>query len=170
MNIDELSRAIATETGDETLTRTVRDIIEGSNEGRFLFHGSKRSDTERLEEHGVEPRTPEGGYASYWTSGSRLFSSYPDRLNTIDTSFFHYLGNPMVLAISKRPDSEAFASDEVILIHDRVPYEDLQLLVVPYDDHSHDKRANRQEGERMILPMILDVVSGAYMPGTTRRA
>jgi hypothetical protein len=168
MNIDELSRAIAQETGDADLTRTVRQIIDRSNEGRFLFRGSTRSTIPRLEERGVEPRSPEGGNVSYWTSGSRIFSTYTDTLNTLDTTFFHYLVNPMLLAITKQAEDEPFRQNDVTMLGSSVPYADLQLLVCSYPTGAQDARTKRQLGERAILPVMLDIVSGSYAPGTTR--
>jgi len=77
----------------EITPERVKRVIDISNQEGHLFHGIKRySSLDSIKQSGILPLTPEGGPASYWTSGFRVFgaSLNPSPLNTYDTTFFHY--------------------------------------------------------------------------------
>lgn len=73
----------------------VLEILRLSEEHRNIYHGIKhRRLLPNVLESGIEPRTPSGGYVSFWTSGLRLFINRDDlpitSIHTMDTSFFEY--------------------------------------------------------------------------------
>jgi hypothetical protein len=77
----------------EITPERVRRVIDISNQEGHLFHGIKRySSLDSIKQSGILPFTPEGGPASYWTSGFRVFgvSLNPSPLNMYDTTFFDY--------------------------------------------------------------------------------
>lgn len=66
-------------------------LIEMLNRRKIMLHGVKTSELwGQVKENGVRPLTPEGGYASYWTSGYRVFHNGDERMTSYDTTFFHY--------------------------------------------------------------------------------
>jgi hypothetical protein len=69
----------------------ISGLIEGMNRRHLMLHGVKTSELwEHVKGQGVKPLTPEGGNASYWTSGSRAFHNGDEKMTSYDTAFFHY--------------------------------------------------------------------------------
>jgi len=79
--------------GDVSQER-IMSIIEASNNGGHAMHGVKwRSCVNIVESQGISPLTPEGGFVSFWTSGSRIFgaiSGEGKKVDSYDCPFFNY--------------------------------------------------------------------------------
>ncbi len=177
-----LEEKIASTIGDVS-PDIVREVIESSNAEGYMFHGVK---DDRLYNavlgDGVKPLTPEGGYASFWTSGHRLFSHGKYVLRTYDTSFFHYAHSghtekgrsSMTLAIAKQSDLEeaclvncSFEQDGYIKIPRRVPRELLHIIriEIEYVGGKGTARQRAQEKERVLLYALHEVLTTGYEPG-----
>lgn len=168
MNRD-LAKRIALCVADLSLAPLIAEIADRSNADRYLFHGIKRASAAEIERYGIETRTPEGGNVSYWTAGTAFFSSYRDRFNPRDTTLFEYLGDPMLLAVSRRPESDGFMPDRVNMLAETVPYADLELIELTYPPNPNDPRSARQLAEQRIIRDLHGLVTGGYRPGTTIR-
>ena len=69
----------------------VREVIDLSNRVGYMVHGGKQSSLYSMHENGVLPLTPEGGGASYWNTGSRIFGvNHNGEFFTRDSTVFNY--------------------------------------------------------------------------------
>jgi len=82
-HIDDVAEALGYVSKDWLLS-----IAQESNERKILYHGVKRqADLEQVLREGVLPKTPEGGYCSFWATGNSLFTPMED------SPLFCYSGN-----------------------------------------------------------------------------
>ena len=179
--MDTLTHQVAQVIG-EVSPDVVREVIERSNSKGYLFHGIKSNRCyEDVLNEGIKPLTPEGGYVSFWTSGSRLFSLGRGALATFDTTFFHNahshntsLGEGYVtLAIAKYSDLEEallvdkpFRPDSCMKISLTVPRELIQVIRIEIDYSG--KGTSREKGqvqERLLLAELHRVLKEDYEPG-----
>ncbi|MBR9699864.1 hypothetical protein GOV09_05390 [Candidatus Woesearchaeota archaeon] len=159
----------------------IRNLVDQSNEGMFLFHGIKHGkDLETIADNGLKPLTPEGGQCSCWSTGQLLFSP------AIASSFFSYSGGPsedgresslsMVLttidAIKEAGlQIPTFYPDGNVHLHETVPPEALYTIGIrTYHepaDTNEEHRANRVIGEMVLLQEIEKSVRD-FKPGKVR--
>lgn len=74
---------------------TISEVLRLSDERMALYHGIKsQKSVESIMRRGIEPLTPEEGYASCWSTGLRLFINSDTvpitNMHTYNTPFFHY--------------------------------------------------------------------------------
>lgn len=162
----------------------VYEIIKISNDRRYIFHGIKRNNSfGSINEEGVKPLTPEGGWASYWTSGRAIFGSRFNRLITEDTPFFDYAHSydfnsnsldSMNLAVanydcleSKIGIKDSFCIDGYFKIHITVPRDFIHLIRIETKRIGSDmtERQYGQRKERLLLNSISSVLKKDYKPG-----
>lgn len=150
----------------------IRGLIDLANSRKVIVHGIKiYQRIKSVEEQGVLPLTPEGGYVSFWATGYRIFGSSLDNLsplNTYDTPFFNYAhtrnlyGEPcMALAVTSQEKLKGVAGgvkikpDSQLTLGFTVPRSALHLLVA---------EAGSDEGSvaDSMFGMLEDVVTNSF--------
>ena len=83
---------VARSIGGDVTPEQVDEVVKLLREGMYLVHGVKSNkDYQSVDSHGVERKTPEGGQASFWNSGSPTFGSgTSSEMSTFNSAFFHY--------------------------------------------------------------------------------
>jgi hypothetical protein len=93
--LDSPYRDVAEAIDAQVTPQEIERLIKKAHEDGLIFHGIKKSRAiEDIEEQGVRPITPEGGYVSFWTTGDGLFTSNDDPSKILsrfmDTPFFFH--------------------------------------------------------------------------------
>lgn len=172
--------------GDVTPGR-VRRVIERLNSGKHLVHGIFRDPAlSRIEREGIRPITPEGGYVSDWTTGTRVFG-HPEAHGPIakggyDTSFFHYAHTPsnelghthMSIAMTngdlfKEVGEVYFMKNSMVELPFPVPREKMALLLVEMKGGGKDDRTSRQRLEQTMFGLLEEVLEKSYRGGEAFR-
>jgi len=82
----------------------VKALVEKTSSGGHLIHGVKRQDRWGLVlAEGVKPLTPELGFASFWSTGIRMFTASNNPQSSLygfDSGLFHY--GSQFLALTNR--------------------------------------------------------------------
>ena len=90
---NEFGTKVSEILGGSISPQRIKCLIDASNNQGFIFHGIKNdSKLPEIEDQGILPLTPEGGYISFWTIGESLFGTkiLGGRISTFDSTFFHY--------------------------------------------------------------------------------
>ena len=170
----------------------IADVINISNEQTYIVHGIKSDKNYKsISEEGIKPLTPEGGYASFWTSGRYIFGNSPFKnLITIDTSFFDYAGREdsnipysyMNLAVAKHNDLDSilnltenpkdhFSHDGYLTIHKHIPGNLIHLIRIEVE--CNNPNITRYEyariKERLMLKEMHRIFQDGYIPGSLTR-
>jgi len=162
--------------GDVTAERVQR-LISKANEQKLLFHGVKdRKSFPSILEEGILNNCHDGGeYESFWTSGLSLFVSevsQSGRINTYDTSFFHY--GHRTLAVTSTPLIQAVTGREVQHRADHqhtvpfvVPPSALGIIVVDTDGWD-SSRETGMKMEQALFSALEDIAERGIEPNTVQ--
>jgi hypothetical protein len=146
----------------QTSPEIILDILRLSEEHKVIYHGVKNRDSlESVLGRGIEPRTPESGYTSWWGVGLKLFLNNLElplhKLSTYDTPFFHYAHNDrgMSLVVTdqqtlKNHDIDvAWQNHSQINIKQVIPSSALSLLDITFDGLIVDQNDTRKYSIKM---------------------
>jgi hypothetical protein len=167
----------------------IAKVIHLSNLSHTLFHGIREVRRVRsVIETGIAPLTPEGGYASYWTSGERLFAtdvSDSGSIQTKDTTFFDYGHSRdlqsddsyMTIALANEDDvrrhdtSFRFERNGYMQVHNQIPARDLHIVFieVPARQHEESGRPQGQRAELAMFQTLHALLRNGYEPGEVTR-
>lgn len=89
----EFGTSVSEILGGSISPQRIKCLIDASNNQGFIFHGIKNdSKLPEIEDLGILPLTPEGGFISFWTMGESLFGTKMSGggISTFDSTFFHY--------------------------------------------------------------------------------
>jgi hypothetical protein len=151
----------------------IQELIPILNEQKILCHGIKRPEyLNDIEAEGIRPLTPEGGPASYWSTGKAVF--YP----TLYSTFYYYSGfstrkdlTELNMALTKYGLlglKEPFKKDSHIMIRQTVPRELICLINVKVKHpagHGHEElRKYCIIAEGLLLEGIIQQAEG-FLPG-----
>ena len=162
--------------GDVTAER-VRNLISKANEQQLLFHGVKdRKSFPSILEEGILNNCHDGlEYESFWTAGMSLFVSEVSRsgrINTYDTSFFHY--GHRTLAVTSAPLIQVVTGREVQHRADHqhkvpfvVPPSALGIIVVDTDGWDSSRETGRKM-EQALFSALEDITERGIEPKTVR--
>lgn len=144
LSYDSLYHNIASQIGDSVSPKRVEDVVNMSNGYGHIVHGVRSSQSlKSVKTEGIKPLTPEGGFISCWTSGTRIFagSTKETPLQFFDTTFFHYAPSydrrkgisRMVMALTN-PDlikrEDIVVANNQVDLKTRVPRDEMALLIV----------------------------------------
>lgn len=159
---------------------SVLEILKLSEERKTLYHGIKEQKVlENIIRKGIEPKTPEEGYTSCWSTGLRLFVNSNilpiTDMHTYNTPFFHYahaVSDPnisrMQLAVTDQSTLSAtgikfkWINNSQINISEIVSPEAFTTLVLVLkhrDFHKEDTDTARKRGalaEKIMIKMLLE--------------
>lgn len=181
--LQKLCEFVADAIGGNITPERVRRVIEIMNENRHLVHGVKSEcNVEAVREKGILPLTPEGGYASYWTSGERVFAGETERgFTAYDTTFFHYGHSSYTLmtialtngAVLKRLGYQGeIPRDDYLTLHFPIPKEAFCLLRVELIQEGVSHITGREQGqflEQKMFELLEDALVNGYQPGEEKK-
>jgi hypothetical protein len=174
--VPKFAVCVAEAMGGDIHARRIQDLIETSNRKGIIFHGiSNPRLVPNVEQHGVLPNTPEGGFVSYWSMGESLFGTQiPRGITTFDSTFFHYAYSSksahenrpsMHIAVTMldliEPRGEIRPNQQV-QIKKLVRRSELELLT------TEGESGNKTINERMFE--LLEEAASNFLPGTTLRS
>lgn len=180
-------REIAKIIGGNVSGERIRRVIKLSNTGGQMLHGIKRYESlERIQKEGILPLAPEGGYASYWSLGNRIFwssVSSSGRINTYDTTFFDYGHNRgkqersgMIIAITNGNDLQKIGpvelkEDSLVHINFPIPRAKIYLIQVNLEGRRHTSSTPRERAqalEQEMFRLIEESLVEGYKSGEGR--
>lgn len=182
-NLDLICLETAKIIGGTVTPERVKSVIEASNSGLHIAHGVKENkDYESVRQTGIMPRTPEGGYASFWTSGARIFmgDDPTSKFATYDTTFFHYSHSYdpdrqhfyMTLALTNPAalpplESAKISQNEYLSINAPLPREKIFLLRVEINKGptTFDERTYDQIAEQKMFEILEEALLNGYKLG-----
>lgn len=170
-NTAQLCRVVADQVGGHITPQEVEHTINLSNNKGFLVHGIKSlSALERISSEGVRPLTPEGGFASFWAGGWKMFGNRLEgdlSMSGFDTPFFHYShasGSCLALAVTQRLPA---SPDGYVAINETIEKQNMHLLIVQRGPSSLEP--NKQQLEPIMFNLMKSVFQGNFTPGTITR-
>ena len=127
---------------------------------------------------GIQPITPEGGFVSFWNTGTGLFyhgTTLNDKIQTLDSSFFNY--GQHSLAVSSKSVIEStlgttldYQPNGQLTIPKIIPPEALELIFVDLDENIDvTGRARGQKIEQTMFTSLEEVIRDGLKPGTIVR-
>lgn len=183
---------VANLIGGEVTASRVRWVVEEWNRGHHIVRGLRRgSEISRIQREGIRSMTPEGGYVSFWSMGTRVFG-YPGKEHTdlagmgIDTPFFEYAHTVspeeerilMNMALTRRDllatylhgrrDPVPFPRDSTIKIPFPVPREKMALLQVEVTGRGSARDQVQVAGQEM-FKLLERALRNGYQGGETFR-
>jgi len=174
--VPKFAACVAEAMGGNVDARRIQDLIDTSNRKGIIFHGiSNPRLVPNVEQHGVLPNTPEGGFVSYWSMGESLFGTQTPRgITTFDSTFFHYAYSnkgahenkpSMHIAVTLLellgPRGEIRPNQQV-QIKKLVQRSEIELLT------AEGKEGNKTINERMFE--LLEEAARHFSPGTKLRS
>ena len=172
-------KQVAELIGGDITEERVTNLIKKSNELQLVFHGiMRRTSREGVIEKGILPITPEGGFVSFWNTGTGLFyhgTTLNDKIQTLDSSFFNYV--PHSLAVSSKSVIEStlgttldYQPNGQLTIPKIIPPEALELIFVDLDENIDiTGRARGQKIEQTMFTSLEEVIRDGLKPGTIVR-
>lgn len=157
------------------------EVINASNKKGFIVHGVKDNARYPLvDQEGVKPLTPEGGYVSFWVSGTRIFGTQlGEDLYTQDSVIFdwahsRYNADPLhtcaTLVITNQETLERagvtadIKPNGYIKIKEKVPREVIHLIRVEllHNPAQDDPRRRGQQCEQILFWRLKEIFNGDF--------
>ncbi len=179
----DFATKVADIIGGTVTPERVANLITTSNDQGFLFHGIKRADKFReIDQKGILPLTPEGGFVSFWTQGKSIFGDLKTNgsLDTFDATFFNYAHGrrhqngprEMNIAVTKRDlafPQDINRPDGQKVAHHTIPRDLIVLLQTRQNLGLEKETVEPVRSNQVEMFELLEEVVKNFTPGSTLR-